>query len=178
MHPPPRVDSFDFVVVSGPPGSGKSTIAPSLARHLGLPLFAKDTIKEALMDALGVHDPEESRRLGAASIALLLALARENGSGVLESNWKASVSVDELRGLPGRVVEVFCACTTELSRARHAGRRRHAGHFDAERAADDELWLGEASRPLGGGWPVIEIDTSCPVDVDELAARIRAGIAP
>ena len=38
-----------FVVVSGPPGSGKSAVAEPLARELGLPLIAKDTIKEALM---------------------------------------------------------------------------------------------------------------------------------
>jgi adenylate kinase family enzyme len=33
-----------YVVVSGPPASGKSTLAPPLAAHLGLPLAAKDTI--------------------------------------------------------------------------------------------------------------------------------------
>jgi 2-phosphoglycerate kinase len=43
-----------FVVVSGPPASGKSTLAPVLARELGLPLIAKDTIKDALMSVLSV----------------------------------------------------------------------------------------------------------------------------
>jgi predicted kinase len=75
-----------FVIVSGPPGSGKSTLAQHLAHRLVLPLFAKDTIKEALMDALDVPDVATSRRLGAAAIETLLALARANGRGVLESN--------------------------------------------------------------------------------------------
>ena len=48
------VSVFAFVIVSGPPGSGKSTLARDLALRLGLPLFAKDTIKESLMDTLGV----------------------------------------------------------------------------------------------------------------------------
>jgi len=43
-----------FVVVSGPPASGKSTLAPVLARALSLPLVAKDTIKDALMTVLPV----------------------------------------------------------------------------------------------------------------------------
>ncbi len=42
------------VVVSGPPASGKTTLARAIAPALGLPLIAKDTIKEALMT---VHGP-------------------------------------------------------------------------------------------------------------------------
>jgi adenylate kinase family enzyme len=33
-----------YVVVTGPPASGKSTLAPGLADALGLPLVAKDAI--------------------------------------------------------------------------------------------------------------------------------------
>jgi len=36
-----------FVVVSGPPASGKSSLAPALAAELDLPLPAKDVIKGA-----------------------------------------------------------------------------------------------------------------------------------
>lgn len=171
---PLQVEGFVFVVVSGPPGSGKSTISPALASHLGLPLLAKDTIKEALMDALGVKSAEESRRLGAASIRIMLALARENRRGVLDNNWSSSISVDDLRTLPGSLVEVFCECPPEISRTRHAVRQRHPGHFDQARAADDYLWLGAASRPLAGGWPVIRVDTSSEVDVARLGAQIQS----
>ncbi len=41
-----------FVLVAGWPASGKSTLARALAAELGLPLLAKDEIKEALMDGL------------------------------------------------------------------------------------------------------------------------------
>ena len=126
------------------------------------------------MDSLGAPDVEASRRLGAAAVRTLLALAYENGRGVLESNWRASVSLDDLRALPGSVVEVFCDCDTEISRARYArrGATRHAGHFDAARVDDDSLWTGEASRPLDGGWPVVRVDTSLAVDLDLLLARL------
>jgi predicted kinase len=160
-----------FVVVSGPPGSGKSSLATALAARLGLPLFSKDTIKEALMDVLGVPDVEASRRLGAASVQALLALAKANGRGVLESTWRATFSMADLRGLPGSVVEVFCDCDPEISRARYAARTRHSGHFDG---ADGSLWTGEVSQPVGGGWPVVSVDTSAPVDLDALCAQISA----
>jgi hypothetical protein len=41
-----------FVVVSGPPASGKTTLSRAIAPVLGLPLIAKDTIKQALMTVL------------------------------------------------------------------------------------------------------------------------------
>lgn len=60
-----------LVIVSGAPGAGKSTLAAPLAIALGLPLLAKDTIKEAVRDALGDLDADplvSSRRLGGTSM--------------------------------------------------------------------------------------------------------------
>lgn len=77
-----------FVVVSGPPASGKSTLAPLLAAELALPLIAKDTIKDALMSLLPVQDVEASRQLGRAAVTAMLAVAAESPVGaVLESNF-------------------------------------------------------------------------------------------
>jgi hypothetical protein len=173
---PGAVTAVGFVLVSGPPGSGKSTLAPALATCLGLPLFAKDTIKEALMDALDVPDLDTSRRFGAAAIRVLLALAAENGRGVLESNWRASVALGDLRALPGPIVEVHCALSPDISRARYENRAgtRHAGHFDEARGGDESMWSGEASRPVSGGWPVVTVDSSVPFDVEALAGSVLA----
>ncbi|WP_245771051.1 AAA family ATPase [Actinacidiphila guanduensis] len=43
-----------FVVVSGLPASGKSTLARGLAGRLGLPLIEKDAILESLYNSLGI----------------------------------------------------------------------------------------------------------------------------
>jgi predicted kinase len=176
---PEAVTLVGFVLVSGAPGSGKSTLAPALAARLGLPLFAKDTIKEALMDALEVPDRDTSRRFGAAAVRVLLALAAENGRGVLESNWRASVALGDLRALPGPVVEVHCAVSPEISRARYAQRAgtRHAGHFDDARAGDESMWSGEASRPVSGGWPVVSVDSSVPFDIEAVAASVHTAMS-
>jgi predicted kinase len=164
-----------FVVVSGPPASGKSTLAPALAGELGLPLFAKDTIKDALMSVLPVPDVDASRQLGRAAVAAMLAIAAESPCGaVIESNFYRSRAVAVLRRLPGRVVEVFCRVDREVARTRYEARAgsRHAGHFDTIRSPE-ELWNDEVSEPVAGGWPLLEVDTTEPADVPDVVRLIR-----
>jgi predicted kinase len=146
-----------FVVVSGPPASGKTTLARAIAPALGLPLIAKDTIKQALMTVLPVPDIDTSRIVGTASVAALLAVAAETAGAVLESVWHRSRALADLRRLPGNIVEVFCRCDPQTAQRRYALRAgtRDTGHFDAERAIA-ELWNDEVARPVAGGWPLIE----------------------
>jgi len=164
-----------LVVVSGPPASGKTTLAVPLASALSLPLVAKDTIKEALMGVLPVPDVETSRVVGAASVAALLAVAAETSGAVLESVWHRSRSETDLHRLGGNIVEVFCGCDPAVAAQRYARRAgtRAAGHLDAERRAG-ELWNDEVARPVAGGWPVIEVDTTAPVELGPLIAAIRS----
>jgi predicted kinase len=165
-----------FVLVAGWPGSGKSTLAAALAAELGLPLLAKDEIKEALMDALGRPDTvAASRRLGKAAVLAMLAAARRCPGAVLDSTW-FDYALPLARTLPGQLVEVHCTVPPELARARYRARtgQRHAGHLDAARS-EDELW-GNPSRFLGLG-PVVQVDTSGPVDIAELAATLAQVLA-
>ena len=164
-----------YVVVSGPPASGKSTLAPLLAAALGLPLIAKDTIKDAMMSVLPVPDVETSRQIGRAAVVAMLAVAAESVPGaVIESNFYRSHAAQSLRRLPGAVIEVFCRCDQETAATRYAARAgsRHAGHFDRERTPT-ELWNPEVAEPVAGGWPVIEVNTEQPLDVPEIMQRIE-----
>jgi predicted kinase len=162
-----------FVLVGGWPASGKSTLAVALSAELHLPLLAKDEIKEALVDALGVPaDVAASQRLGRAAVLAMLRVAARCPGAVLDSTW-FDYTRPLVTALPGRPVEVRTALSQELARERYLARaeRRHAGHLDRERTAA-ELW-GRRVEPLGIG-PLVEVDTSGPVDVRALAARIRA----
>jgi predicted kinase len=164
-----------YVIVSGPPASGKSTLAAALASALDLPLLAKDGIKDALVDALGAPDVARSRELGRAAVQVLLAVARTSGRGVLESVWHGYAR-EPLAALPGPTVEVFCRCNPEVLRARFRIRsaRRGAVYFDRQRTAA-ELWNAEIGAPVAAGWPVLEVDTGVAVDVAALACRIGDG---
>ena len=163
-----------FVVVSGPPASGKSTLATALAAELDLPLLAKDVVKDALVDALGATDLPRSRELGTAAVHVLLAVAATAGRGVLESVWYPYAHAP-LAALPTPLVEVFCRCAPDQLRARFAARAatRGGGYFDAERDPA-ELWNADVGAPVAGGWPVLEVDTTSRPDVAALARRIVA----
>jgi predicted kinase len=164
--------------VTGPPASGKTTLARPLAGALGLPLLSKDTIKEALYDTLGVGDRDWSRRLGAGSYAVLLAVARELGSAaVLDANFYPDHGPDLLSAC-ARPIEVFCRCPAAEVARRFIERSptRHPGHVDhtLDRARLDAM---AAMQPLALGGPVLALDTSSPVDVDAVAAWVRVQLA-
>jgi predicted kinase len=161
------------------PGSGKSTLARPLASVLGMPLLAKDVIKEQLHDTLGHVDPdpsESSRRLGAAAMELLWRLAEDQIDVVLEANFRPdNHHRSRIAALSPTVVEVLCTCPPEVALDRFAARTasRHPVHAGRTFSAAD---LPEYPGPVGLG-PVITVDTTASVDIDEVGARVRAELA-
>jgi predicted kinase len=169
-----------LVLVTGPPGSGKTTLAAPLAPELGFPLLARDDLKEILYDELGTGDVEWVRRLGGASFTLLyLAAARvleAGGSLVLEANFFRGTSEKDVQALPPhRLVQVHCSAPHDELLRRVTGRAgRHPGHIDERRVDEVAARLRHGTHePLDLPGQVIRVDTSNPVDVSKLARRVR-----
>jgi predicted kinase len=165
-----------LVIVSGPPAAGKTTIAVPLARRLGLPLLAKDTLKETLHDVLGGEGRAWSQRLGIATFELMFRVLDEliaNGCSVVaEGNFSRREAFLALP--PARLVEVHVTAPPEVLRERYASRPpRHAVHYDRE-VVDEVPERAAAGEwdPLGIGETLL-VDTTAPVDVEALARRVR-----
>jgi predicted kinase len=162
------------------PASGKTTLARALAADLRLPLITKDDIKERLYDELGTGDVEWSRRLGRAAYALLFAFCCElltiGRSVAVESNFFARSQEAEFQSLPPhRLVQVCCTAPLEVLLERYAGRTRHPGHVDDERAVElRERFESGTHSPLALEGELIHVDTSRPVDLEALAGRVQA----
>jgi predicted kinase len=167
-----------LVIVTGMPAAGKTTLARGLAQDLELPLVAKDDIKEVLYDTLGVGDPDWSRRLGAATYALLFAFCREllsaGQAAVAEANFFAGSHEADFAGLPPHcLVQIHCNAPLAVILERYAGRARHPGHVDRDRANDLRQRFDDGAHgPLGLAGDLIEVDTSGAVDIEGLLGRL------
>lgn len=170
-----------ILLVSGPPASGKSTIARPLARALGFALLTKDDIKESLFTSLNgpAGDVDFSRRLSAAAMDLLWALAPHCPRVVLEANFRTRdpherERVRALIAAPDtQLVEVCCTLPLPEAARRFSERarlqRRHPAHAVQEMSAE-QLAVYEVPFALG---PVITVDTQRPVEIPALVQQVR-----
>lgn len=176
-----------LIVITGPPGSGKTTLSRRLGETLLLPVLQRDGLKELLFDTLGSRDRSWSRQLGGASYELLfytLALLLQTGrSCIVESNFQGEPEVPKLRKLVQQyqyaVVCIQCrtdpaTLLTRLQR-RSASGERHRGHADHE----DLSTMNQGSirgfyDPLPIDGIIIELDTTDfdQIDYSALVARI------
>jgi hypothetical protein len=157
-----------FVVLSGLPCSGKSTLAGRLAPVLQLPVIDKDSILEELFERKGVGDAAVRRRLSRESDALFEAETKASGGAILVSFWHVpGMPLDSgtptawLAELPGRVVEVHCCCTPEIAAQRFLRRTRHPGHLDG--TSYDKILRSLRAIPRWGALeigPRVAVDTS------------------
>lgn len=171
-----------FIVVSGMPASGKTTLAIKLAEALALPLLDKDHILEALFAGEGVITPRMRQRLSRASDDVLAAVAAASQGAVIVSFWRhpamdgqSGTPTDWLSGLSDAVVEVHCTCSPDLAARRFLGRERHPGHNDASRrdGLRSQFESYSSLGPLGVG-PLIEVRTDRDYDLDVLCGVIGA----
>jgi chloramphenicol 3-O-phosphotransferase len=171
-----------FLVVSGLPASGKSTLARQLANAMGLVLLDKDAILERLFESRGIGDSEWRRELSRESDLIFQTEAIAADGAVLVSHWRlpgmpqsSGTPTNWLPQLSRNIVNVHCECGAKIAARRFVQRMRHPGHLDQEKSFT-EILNGIRSIARHGHLdvgPRVEVDTSQTPDLDGVLREIR-----
>lgn len=130
-----------FIIVTGPPGVGKTFLSCEIARRLKLYCIHRDDIKELLYDAFGFGDLGWSKKLGAVSFAILnffIEDLMDNGISFLaEANFRGdyeNLIIKEFKKKFGyHMIQIYCTASDRVLFDRYNDRydrgHRHIAHF-------------------------------------------------
>jgi len=170
-----------FIILSGLPASGKSTLGRAIAGALQLPMFDKDEILEALFASSGVGNSEWRHKLSRLADEELCRQASGSSSAIITSWWRHPLSLSEsgtpidwLSSLSGELIELHCLCSPGTAAGRFMARRRHPGHLDGRHTHAELLERFEQQAVLGplGIGRLVQVSTEEAPKVAEVLGKL------
>ena len=162
-----------LIIITGFPGTGKTTLGKKIASKFKLPFICKDDFKEILFDILGSKDREWSKRIGMASYDILYHITEENlkanKSLIIETNFDpkfANKKIMELQLKYGFIpFQIRCIAEGSVLIQRFKDRanssERHKGHCDGDNLDEWSSVLKKGKiEPLEINGETFDLDTT------------------
>ena len=135
-----------LIVVSGPPGSGKTTLAHKLAAAIGCPAVCRDEIKEGMAHAEPGYVPavgdEHAQRTLVAFFGTLELLLQHGVTTLAEAAFQDHVWTPRLEPFAATVNLRIVRCSTDPATTK----RRIAEHAATRTAHTDDNMLDQVER--------------------------------
>ncbi len=182
-----------LIIITGLPGTGKTSLGKKIADQYKLPFITRDAIKERLFDVLGWSDRAWSKKLGQVSYVLMdfmiEAILSTGRSLIVESNFKPEYDNAKFKDWQVeyhyQIIQLVLSSQGEILlkrfKKRVASGERHPGHVDQVNYTNAEfkaLLLSGLSEPLDISGEVIKIDTTdfSVISYEEISALIKKSL--
>ena len=168
-----------LIVITGHPGSGKTSLAKALSHKYSIPFISKDTLKECMFDTLGSSDKEWSLKVSAAAHRIMDKMIENHlnieSSIIVESNFKSQIDSRRFTEISGRYnatcLQLLCTASPEVLYERWAERitsaKRHEGHVESVSLDEIRENFKEEFPPLSLPGELIKLDTTYFKNIEE-----------
>ncbi len=116
------------IIVTGRPGSGKTTLARKLSQLVHMPMLSRDEMKEGLVSTFGVsHEelaPDTNRKITSAFFSIVRTVLQAHVSLVVEAAFQHNLWSDAVAAWSndGELCFIICEAEAMLCAQRHLDR--------------------------------------------------------
>ncbi len=172
----------NLIIISGLPGTGKTTLAKKIADEFGFVMVSMDEIKEVMWDTMGHEfDFEFTDKIGKTAFELLFHFLESSLSKgvslVIEAHFHPELNNERFNKLKEKygvnLIQIYCDCETEVLRKRfsarmekdsyHKGHKHTVGLYGKEKILNS---LGTKNKRLDIEGETHDLDTTDPAGID------------
>jgi len=160
-----------LIVITGPPASGKSTLAKLLAQQVHLPVLSRDELKEGYLQTLKQSHSEAGENIGIHIYESFFQIAElfvsKNISVIMEAAFQDKLWKPKLEPLSEKAVIKIIVCKTDFNLIQERFSKRITSNADRERFHGDASMSKEELEQLTANYqppkmniPTLFVDTT------------------